>query len=53
VEIVFDCNEHGVDCAVFAVSQMVASHSMLGLEISDRGLDRSTQLEFARTDGLA
>jgi hypothetical protein len=47
VEVVADCGEHGLDGVAGAVSEVIASHAVLGLEVSDYGLDRSTPLELA------
>ena len=47
MEVVADGGEHGVDGVAGAVSEVIASHAVLGLEVSDHGLDRSTALELA------
>ena len=46
-EVVADRGEHGVDGVAGAVSEVTASHAVLGLEVTDHGLDRSTPLELA------
>jgi hypothetical protein len=38
--------EHGIDGVAGAVSQVIASHVMLGLEMSDHGLDCGAELAF-------
>ena len=46
-EVVADRGEHGVDGVAGAVSEVIASYAVLGLEVANHGLDRSTALELA------
>jgi hypothetical protein len=47
VEVVADGGEHGVDGVAGAVSEMIAAHAVLGLEMSDHRLDGGTSPELA------
>ena len=46
-EVVADGGEYGVDGVAGAVSEMIAAHAVLGLEMADDGLDGGPPLELA------
>ena len=46
-EVVADGGEHGIDGVAGAVSEVIASHAVFGLKMSDHGLDGGASLELA------
>ena len=47
MEVITDGGEHGVDGIAGAVSEMIAAHAVLGLEMADHRFDGGAPLEFA------
>ena len=47
MEVIADGGEHGVDGIAGAVSEMIAAHAVLGLEMADHRFDGGAPLEFA------
>jgi len=46
-EVVADRGEHGVDGVADAVSEVIVAHAVLGLEMTDYGLDGRTPFHLA------
>ncbi len=47
MEVITDGGEHGVDGIAGAVSEMIAAHAVLGLEMANDRLDGGPPLELA------
>jgi len=47
VEVIADGGEHGVDGIAGAVSEMIAAHTVLGLEVTDHRFDGGPSPELA------
>jgi len=47
VEVIADGGKHSVDGIAGAVSEMIAAHTVLGLEVTDHRFDGGPPLELA------